>query len=144
MNMLKEGMKLSEDQYVGMVGEYYSKYKKTTEVHIDTLILIYKLTDSKKSFDLIFKCHYFLLMKIVKNKYERYKGHLYQEDFKELQHMVFGEFFRRVMFYKIPPEAPFSKYVKLYLKNWLNTYTKIIVNKNKRFVLFVDWREEIE
>ena len=122
------------NKYCDMVEEYYSSYNRTEEIHIDVIILIYKKIGSRKAFNLLFKLHKPLLLKITRNIFNKYKKYLMEEDLYELQSMVFCEFYRRVLYYTIPPRAPFSKYIKLYLRQWANAYIKPMVryqNRNK-------------
>lgn len=144
MNTLEGNSNIPVDFYVRQARSYYMENKQTSPTHVDTLILLYRLTENQKAFELLLDCHYFLLMKILRELYNKYRGFLYEEDYNELRQKLYLEFFRRVLFYKIPPEAPFSKYVKLYLKRWLNTYIKITVDKNKRVVLWIDWEKPEE
>lgn len=136
--------KRSIDKYIDLVLSYYELNKVTTEVHIDTLVLLYKITGDDKVFNVLFKVHLGLLIKITKNIYQKYYKFLYYEDYYDMMAMVFGEFYRRTLYYKIPPIAPFSKYIKSYIMKWLNTYTKIIVKKNNRYVLECDREVEID
>ena len=144
MNIIQENMKIPANYYAGLVKKHYTENKSTSPTHIDALVILYKLTREQKVFNLIFECHYFLLLKILREKYNKFRGFLYDEDYDDLRQMLCGEFFRRILYYKLPPEAPFSKYIKLYLRRWINTYVKLQVDKNKRFVLFVDWKETKE
>lgn len=130
--------KRTSNLYAEYVISYYQEYRLTTEVHIDTLILLYRFTGNEVIFNILFELHYGLLLKITRMTFNRYRSYLYSEDYNDMLAMVFGEFYRRVLHYDIPPKAPFSKYVKLYIRRWLNTYTKIIVKKNNRFILDCD------
>ena len=141
MNIIKKGSDLPAKEYVEFLKSYYKETKKTSPIHIDTLIMMYKITSSQIIFLSIFYCHYFLLIKILREGYNRYRGFLYEEDYNDLRQRLYIEFFRRILFYKFPPDAPFSKYIKMYLRKWLNTYTKLLVDKNKRFVLASDWKD---
>jgi len=143
LNVHIRSNKLIVNNYISFIEEYYKKHKRTSEIHVDSLILIYNLTKNEKIFNWILKVHRGLLIKITRFTYNKYKTFLYKEDYNEMLSMVMGEFYRRILFYEIPPRAPFSKYVKLYIRRWLNSYTKLIVKKNNRFVLECD-KEEMQ
>lgn len=49
--------------------------------------------------------------------------------------MLYEEFYRRVLFYEIPPRSPFSKYVKDYLGQWANVYVKLMARKRMKYTL---------
>lgn len=127
------------EDYVKRIRAYYRKNKCTSPVHIDSLIIIYRLTDSQMAFNLLFECHKFLLLKIVRERFELYKSYLIEADMEDLLSMAYGEFVRRVQYYQIPPQAPFSKYIKLYLKKWVNVYIKLMINKRNKEVLDCDY-----
>lgn len=123
-------------KYVEAVNYYYKINGCTSEVQIDTLVLIYRQSRHNGSFNMLFNCHKKLLNSICFDRYIKYRRHLHSDDLDEIQSMVYGEFYRRVMAYKIPPEAPFSKYIKLYLKKWSNAYIKLMVKKRDRFIQY--------
>jgi hypothetical protein len=127
------------EAYVSLVKAYFEANKKTSTVQVDTLILLFRITWNQHVFELLLTLHKFLLDKILNVAYNKYRGSLYKEDYLELSQMLRGEFFRRVLYYKFPPVAPFSSYVKGYLAKWLNTYVKIMAKKNSRTILFVDY-----
>ena len=139
MNVIKEGVRIPLlDHYVQLLKQHYAENKCTSPIQIDSLVLLYRISRSQKVFSLLFECHKKLLHSIIRDRFNYYKGNLYNEDYYELQGIVYIEFYRRVLFYKIPPEAPFSKYIKLFLKKWTNTYTKLMVNKNKKTLFLSD------
>lgn len=121
--------------YCRMVKQYYKDHGQTTPVQIDTVLVVYLITREKQAFDLLFCTHESLLNKIVIDTFNKYKSYLLDDDMNEMRSMIYEEFYRRVLFYRIPPDASFSGYVKFYLKKWLNVYTKIIVKKNQKTVL---------
>ncbi len=125
--------------YVRLIESFYAENHKSLVNQVDTLILLFKITYDQKVFELLLKCHKYLLSNILNGAFHRYKKHLYKEDYEELQQMLYGEFFRRILYYKFPPEAPFSSYIKMYLSKWLNTYIKIMCKKNNRTILFIDY-----
>jgi hypothetical protein len=133
----------SENTYAGFVERFYKENNQTTEVHVDSLVLLYKLTRSDRVFDILFKCHRILLKTIAHKTYNNYRRHLIADDADELESMIYGEFFRRVMYYKIPPEAPFSGWVKSYLTKWANSYIKGMVRDRMRYQLGCDSRDDI-
>lgn len=110
----------------------YEDLEQTTPEQIDVLVWYYRVTSSDLAFSLLFCTHQFLLGKLVNKVFFKYQNHLIREDYHELLSMAYGEFHRRVMHYKIPPEAPFSAYIKLYMKQWLNVYAKIMAKHNMR------------
>lgn len=116
----------------------YRKTGKTTNIQIDVLVILFRITENKRVFDLLYLLHQRLLHSIVNDRYNYYKNHLYEEDSYDMEGMLNEEFVRRVRFYKIPSETPFSGYCKDYLKKWLNRYTQLIVDKNVRYVLKSD------
>lgn len=118
--------------YVRMVDAYYEKTGRTTEVQIDTLVILYRITYSEIIFNRLFRFHYKLLNMLVYQKFRKFSILLSEEDLDDLISMSYGEFYRRVMYYTIPPEAPFSKYIKLYMRQWLNAYASLMADKNKR------------
>jgi hypothetical protein len=130
------------DYYYGQVTAHFRIYGKTSETQIDSLILIYKLTKNDRIFSLIFQLHKKLLIGISYKTYNKYKTYLYEEDLYDLQSMMFNEFYRRVMFYSIPPQAPFSKWVKMYITKWSNSYIKLTVKHNQKFIHMNDAPKE--
>ena len=126
------------EQYLVLVDKYYEKHGTTTIVQIESVLLIYKLTQSQKAFNILLKTHDQLLTKILRRKFNDYKNHLYGEDYFEMQAMMREEFYRRVLFCKMPSEAPFSAYVNLWMKQWVNTYFKLMSNKNDKTFLNCD------
>ena len=66
--------------YVSKIEQYYRDYETTTEIQVDSLVLIYKLTGDDRIFSLLFKCHEFLLRKIVSSAYQKWKRHLKSEE----------------------------------------------------------------
>ena len=122
------------DTYINMLETIYKDSGVTTEIQIDTLVYIFKLTGDRRAFNLLFNCHEFLLRKLVSTAYNKYKRHLHSDAYEEIWAMASEEFYRRILFYKLPPEAPFSKYVKLYLKQWLNAYTKLMAKHHDRMM----------
>lgn len=132
MNIIKEQSDIEFMPYVHMVDDYYKEYGVTTEIHIDTLVVIYRITGSDIVFGRLFRFHYKLLNRLIYNTYHKYSVLLDNEDLEDLQSMAYFEFYRRIRYYMIPPEAPFSKYVKLYMRQWLNAYAKLMADKNKR------------
>ena len=135
MGLDQQVYEVSGQYYIRELKSYYKKYKQTSEIQIDTLIIIYRTTKDEEAFALLLKCHEFLLRKLVSNAYNIYKQYLYTEDYNELYAMALEEFVRRVLFYKIPPEAPFSKYIKLYMKKWLYAYAGLMSKLNNKFYL---------
>lgn len=124
--------------YISKIEEFYIKNKYTTEIQVDTLVLIYKFSNNGRAFNLLFKTHKKLLDKISYEFFNKYRNYLYEDDIGDIQSIVYGEFVRRICFYKFPPVAPFSKYIKLYLRKWCNSYVKLIVGKNNRYILYCD------
>jgi len=120
--------------YLILLKEYHKKNKQTTETHVDTLILLYREDKRQSIFNAIFLFHDGLLRKLCDRIFKQYENHLYDSDFDDILSLCYGEFHRRIFHYEYPPRAPFSKYVKLYMKKWLNTYTKIIVRGNDKHV----------
>ncbi len=121
--------------YTKLLSDYYEKHGVTSEIQIDSLVLMYKLTHNDIIFDLIHECHKFLLRKIASTYYQKYKQYLTNADYDDIYWMIVAEVNRRTYYYLIPPEAPFSKYIKLYMKNWTNAYTKLMAKKNERYIL---------
>ena len=145
MNVIISGTKINTDNYIKLVNCFYNDNGFTTEIQINTLVLLYRITTEDKIFAILFKTHLALLNKISQEIFNKYKQHLYDEDLNDIKSMVYEEFIRRVYFYKIPPVAPFSKYIKLYLQKWCNTYVKIMVKKNQRCTLQCDiLKEELD
>ena len=137
--MVNAGLGVQENKYnnyIKLVGEYFEKNGKTTEIQVDTLVFIYRYHKNEKAFNMLFVCHKKLLHSICFDRYQKYRWHLHSDDLDEIKSIVYCEFYRRVTKYKIPPEAPFSKYVKLYMKKWTNVYVKLMVKKRDRFVQF--------
>lgn len=132
MNIVQEGSLIDYISYIRDVDIYYKQYGVTTEVQIDTIVLLYRITNSEVVLGRLFRFHYKLLNRLVYSTYKKYSVLLNEEDLEDLQSMAYYEFYRRVMHYMIPPEAPFSKYIKLYMKQWLNAYAKLMADKNKR------------
>lgn len=121
--------------YARALSVVYAKQKQTTSDQIDVLVWFYRISSSESVFSLLFNTHNFLLGKLTNRVYWKYCNYLSSEDYDDLLSMAYGEFHRRVMHYKIPPEAPFSAYIKLYMKKWLNVYAKIAVKHNTRNLL---------
>jgi len=144
MRLIESFDKKVVDTYIELVVSYYRVHNQTTEIHIDSLLVLYRFTGSDKLFNVIFDTHHGLLIKLTRTICFKYGQYLYDEDYNELLSMCYGEFYRRTLYYSIPPQAPFSKYVKLYLKRWLNTYTKVIVKKNNRIILNCDRELEFD
>ena len=125
-------------EYVNKVRVYWEEHGQTTELQVDTLIVLFRLTEDNRIFVLLFDLHKKLLLSILNSKYKKYEAVLLLEDKNDLFNMATLEFYRRIMFYKIPPEAPFPRYVKLWFKQWLNVYAKSQGNKNKPYLLVGD------
>ena len=126
------------DHYLSLVEKYYEEHGVTTIVQIESVLLIYKTTNSQRAFKLLLKTHDQLLTKILRRKFNDYRSHLYEEDYFEMRAMMQEEFYRRVLFCKIPSEAPFSAYINLWMKQWVNTYFKLMSNKNDKTFLNCD------
>lgn len=124
--------------YVDMVNGFYDQNRKTTEIHIDSIVLMYRITLDERLFDLLFEFHRYLLQGIIAGRYNKYRRHLLNDDINEIRSLVYGEFFQCVFKYKIPPEAPFSKYIKLYLLKWSNVYTKRMARRRSQYILDCD------
>lgn len=125
--------------YIKKIERYYSVNNRTSPVHVDSLIMIYRITGNQMAFTLLFKCHKNLLYNLVKEKFDMYSRYLYNDDLEDLLAITYVEFYRRVLAYNIPPQAPFSKYIKLYIRRWINTYTKLLVKKRRREILNCDY-----
>lgn len=116
----------------------FEKGGRTTNIQVDVLVVLFRVTGQDRVFDLLFILHHRLLLSIVNSRYLKYKTNLYEEDFNDMLGMISEEFVRRVRFYKIPSETPFSGYCKDYLKKWLNRYTQLMVDKNVKCILKAD------
>lgn len=126
------------ENYLSLVSKYYDQNLSTTVVQIEAVLLIFKMTNDQKAFKILFLTHRYLLNKILKESFNKYKKHLYAEDFYELESMISEEFYRRILFCKMPTVAPFHAYIKLYMSKWANTYAKLIVKKNDGLILDCD------
>jgi len=122
-------------EYSKALAAVYAAEKQTTSDQIDVLVWFYRISSSESVFSLLFSTHNFLLGKLTNRVFWKYYNYLTPEDYDDLLSMAYGEFHRRVLHYKIPPEAPFSAYIKLYMKKWLNVYAKIAVKHNTRNLL---------
>lgn len=127
-----------------LIKQHYEKHGKTTNIQIDVLVILFRVTESNRVFNLLFILHCKLLMSIVHGRFFAYQDHLYEEDIIDMTGMINEEFVRRVRFYKIPSETPFSGYCKDYLKKWLNRYTQLIVDKNMKYILKGDIEDNYE
>lgn len=124
-------------EYLKQLKDYWVAHEGTTELHIDTLVFLYHQTegrDREKVFDMIYFLHQRLIGKLVQNVCGQYASHLNSDDEQDVYSLCLAEFARRLNFYEFPPKAPFPKYVKLYMRQWLNTYTKAIAKKNDKYV----------
>ena len=120
------------NQYADLVSAYFIDNGKTSEIHIDSLVFFYRIYRNERIFRVLFYTHKKLIDSICTDRYNKYRRHLYSDDLDEIKSMAYEEFYRRVMFYKIPPDAPFSKYIKLYLKKWTNAYIKLMANHRQK------------
>lgn len=136
--MVLEAVVNNMELYVRFVERFFSENNRTTPIQIESIVIIYKLTGSQRAFEILYKSHSFLLIKIVRATFNKYNTYLYDEDYVDLLCMSNEEFFRRTLFFKIPAEAPFSGYISLYMKKWLNVYCKLIVKRNRSHILECD------
>lgn len=125
--------------YLSLLKDWYKSKRSTTEQQVDVLILYYWQTADNRIYSFIFKLHEKLLIKLSRNSFNKYKTYLIDDDYDDIFLLVQGEFIRRVEKYKYPPEAPFPRYIKLYIKQWINVYTKLMVNKNKKTISFTEY-----
>jgi hypothetical protein len=125
--------------YLSFVIDWYDKYNHTTEQQIDTLLVLYYTTGDDRIYSYLFKLHEKLLIKLAKDSYHKYESYLDEDDYEDVYLLVQGEFMRRIQFYKFPSIAPFPKYVKLYIKQWINSYTKLIVRRNVKTINFTQY-----
>lgn len=132
MTLLNTDSEFEFMYYIRMTDAYYEEYGRMTEIQIDTLVILYRITHNEMVFNRIFQFHYKLLNILVYQKFRKFKKRLNEEDLNDLTCMAYGEFYRRVMYYAIPQIAPFSKYIKLYLRQWLNEYAGAMADRNKR------------
>lgn len=121
--------------YIKLLSDYFDENGVTTIIQVDSLIVMYLITKDDRIFSLLLKLHNVLLMSIVNLTYIKYRKYLILEDIDDMQGMIYEEFYRRVRFYRLPPDASFSGYVKYNLTKWMNVYTKLMVKKNKKYVL---------
>ncbi len=120
------------------IKEDFKKTGKTTNIQVDVLVILFRITENQRIFNLLYLLHQRLLYSIIIGRFNYYKSYLYEEDSYDMQGMLNEEFVRRVRFYKIPSETPFSGYCKNYLKKWLNRYTQLIIDKNIKCILTAD------
>lgn len=120
------------------IKEDFKKTGKTTNIQVDVLVILFRITENQRVFNLLYLLHQRLLYSIIISRFNYYKSYLYEEDLYDMQGMLNEEFVRRVRFYKIPSETPFSGYCKDYLKKWLNRYIQLIIDKNIKCILTAD------
>ena len=125
-------------RYEKKLRQYWLDNNVTTELQVDTLIILYRVTNNNRLFELLLDLHTNMLSMLIDKFYKKYESVLIPEDKHDMRNMVYAEFYRRVMHYDIPPRAPFPKYIKLWFKKWLNVYTKNMGNKNKVYYLVGD------
>lgn len=137
--VLLESNTQSARMYLAFVVDWYAKYHSTTEQQVDTLLVLYYTTGDDRVYSYLFKLHEKLLIKLAKNSYHKYESYLDEDDYEDVYLLVQGEFMRRIQYYKFPSVAPFSKYIKLYIKQWINSYTKLIVRRNVKTINFTQY-----
>ena len=129
----------SARMYLAFVVDWYAKYHYTTEQQVDTLLVFYYTTGDDRVYAYLFKLHEKLLIKLAKNSYHKYESYLDEDDYEDIYLLVQGEFMRRIHHYKFPSVAPFPKYIKLYIKLWINSYTKLMVRSNTKTINFTQY-----
>ncbi len=136
---LLESNKESARMYLSFVVDWYNIHHHTTEQQVDTLLILYYSTNDDRIYSFLFKLHEKLLIKLAKDSYHKYETFLDEDDYEDIYLLVQGEFMRRIQYYKFPSIAPFPKYIKLYIKQWINSYTKLIIKRNTKTISFTQY-----
>lgn len=125
------------DEYLKELEKYLDKNKgHATESHIDTLIILYRVSGYDRPFEKILNLHKNLLKMLIQKAYTKHKGILKNDEETMLVNSYF-ELFRRVLYYN-PKTAPFSKWFKIYMKLWIRGYLTEEAKQRNRLVLESD------